>query len=32
VFSAKPELKATIDDGPIAEPKPVILPKAQASL
>jgi parallel beta-helix repeat protein len=32
VFSDKPELKATIDDGPIAEPKPVILPKAQASL
>ena len=32
VFSAKPEVKASIDDGPIAEPKPVVLPKAQASL
>ena len=29
---AKPEMKPTIDDGPIAEPKPVVLPKAQASL
>jgi len=32
IFSAKPELKPTIDDGPIAEPKPVVLPKAQATL
>jgi parallel beta-helix repeat protein len=32
VFSAKPELKPTIDDGAIAEPKPVVLPKAQAAL
>jgi parallel beta-helix repeat protein len=32
VFSAKPELKPTIDDGPLAEPKPVVLPKAQAGL
>ncbi len=30
VFSAKPEVKPTLDDGPIAEPKPVVLPKAQA--
>ncbi|MFI4965503.1 MAG: parallel beta-helix domain-containing protein [Caulobacterales bacterium] len=29
VFSAKPELTPTIDDGPIAEPKPVVLPQAQ---
>ena len=32
VFSAKPELKPTIDDGAIAEPRPVVLPKAQAAL
>ncbi len=32
VFSAKPEVKPTLDDGPIAEPKPVVLPKAQAGL
>ena len=29
IFSAKPELKPTIDDGPIAEPKVVALPKGQ---
>jgi parallel beta-helix repeat protein len=32
VFSAKPEVVPTIDDGAIAEPKPVVLPKAQAAL
>jgi hypothetical protein len=32
VFSAKPEVKANIDDGAIAEPKPVVLPKGQAGL
>jgi hypothetical protein len=32
VFSAKPEMKATIDDGPMTEPKAVVLPKAQAGL
>jgi len=32
VFSAKPEVKPSIDDGAIAEPKPVVLPKAQAGL
>lgn len=32
VFSAKPEVKPTLDDGAIAEPKPVVLPKAQAAL
>jgi parallel beta-helix repeat protein len=32
VFSAKPEMKPTIDDGAIAEPKAVVLPKAQAGL
>ena len=32
VFSAKPKLVAKIDDGPIAEPKPVVLPKGQAGL
>lgn len=32
IFTAKPEVTPTIDDGPIAEPKPVVLPKAQASL
>jgi len=30
IFSAKPEVKPTMDDGPIAEPKAVVLPKAQA--
>ncbi|THD61842.1 parallel beta-helix domain-containing protein [Phenylobacterium sp.] len=29
VFSAKPQVLATLDDGAIAEPKPVVLPKAQ---
>jgi parallel beta-helix repeat protein len=29
VFSAKPQVTATIDDGPIAEPKAVVLPKGQ---
>jgi parallel beta-helix repeat protein len=29
VFSAKPEVKPAFDDGPISEPKPVVLPKAQ---
>ena len=32
VFSAKPEVKPNIDDGAIAEPKPVVLPKGQAGL
>jgi parallel beta-helix repeat protein len=32
VFSAKPETTAKIDDGPVAEPRPVVLPKAQAAL
>jgi parallel beta-helix repeat protein len=32
VFSAKPQVTPTIDDGPIAEPKPVVLPKAQLAL
>jgi parallel beta-helix repeat protein len=32
IFSAKPEVKPTQDDGPVAEPKPVVLPKAQAAL
>jgi parallel beta-helix repeat protein len=32
VFSAKPQVLQTLDDGPIAEPKPVMLPKAQAAL
>jgi hypothetical protein len=32
VFSAKPEVKPTLDDGVIAEPKPVVLPKAQTGL
>jgi parallel beta-helix repeat protein len=31
VFSAKPEVKPTLDDGAIAEPKPVVLPRAQAA-
>ena len=29
VFSAKPQVTPTLDDGAIAEPKPVVLPKAQ---
>ena len=32
VMSAKPEMKPTIDDGAIAEPAPVVLPKGQANL
>ncbi|WP_372785926.1 parallel beta-helix domain-containing protein [Phenylobacterium sp.] len=32
VFSAKPEMTPKIDDGAVAEPKPVVLPKAQAAL
>ena len=32
VFSAKPQVSPTLDDGPIAEPKAVVLPKAQAGL
>jgi hypothetical protein len=32
VFTAKPQVVPTIDDGAIAEPKPVVLPKAQAGL
>jgi parallel beta-helix repeat protein len=32
VFSAKPQVTPTVDDGPIAEPKPVVLPKAQTGL
>ena len=32
VFSAKPQVSPTLDDGAIAEPKPVVLPKAQAAL
>jgi parallel beta-helix repeat protein len=32
VFSAKPQVQPTVDDGAIAEPKPVVLPKAQAAL
>jgi hypothetical protein len=32
VFSAKPQSVPSIDDGPIAEPKPVVLPKGQAGL
>lgn len=32
VFSAKPQTAVKIDDGPVAEPKPVVLPKAQAAL
>ncbi|HEY2754049.1 parallel beta-helix domain-containing protein [Phenylobacterium sp.] len=32
VFSAKPQVVPTIDDGAIAEPKPVVLPKAQTGL
>jgi parallel beta-helix repeat protein len=30
VFSAKPEVTPTIDDGAVVEPKAVVLPKAQA--
>lgn len=30
VMTAKPEVKPTIDDGPISEPKPVVLPRGQA--
>ena len=29
VFSAKPQVSPTLDDGAIAEPKPVVLPKTQ---
>ncbi len=29
IFSAKPEVKPTLDDGPIPEPKPIVLPKLQ---
>ena len=32
VFSAKPQVTPTLDDGAIAEPKAVVLPKAQAGL
>jgi hypothetical protein len=32
MMSAKPEVKPNVDDGAIAEPKPVVLPKAQAGL
>ena len=32
VFSAKPQVTPSIDDGPVAEPKPVVLPKAQSAL
>ena len=32
VFSAKPQVTPTIDDGPIVEPKAVVLPKAQSAL
>jgi hypothetical protein len=32
IMSAKPEVKPTFDDGALAEPKPVVLPKAQAGL
>lgn len=32
IFSAKPEVSPTLDDGAIAEPKPVTLPKGQAGL
>jgi parallel beta-helix repeat protein len=32
VMTAKPELKPAIDDGPIAEPAPVVLPKGQSGL
>lgn len=30
IMTAKPEVKPAIDDGAIAEPKPVVLPKGQA--
>jgi parallel beta-helix repeat protein len=32
VFSAKPAVVPSIDDGPMPEPKPVVLPKPQAAL
>ncbi len=32
VFTAKPAVVPSIDDGPMAEPKPVVLPKAQSGL
>jgi hypothetical protein len=32
VFSAKPAVVPSIDDGPMTEPKAVALPKAQAGL
>jgi parallel beta-helix repeat protein len=32
VFSANPEVVPTLDDGAVAEPKPVVLPKAQTGL
>ena len=32
VMTAKPQIKPTIDDGPIAEPAAVVLPKGQANL
>ncbi|THD77341.1 MAG: DUF1565 domain-containing protein [Phenylobacterium sp.] len=32
VMTARPEMKPTIDDGAIAEPAPVVLPKGQANL
>jgi parallel beta-helix repeat protein len=32
VFSAKPQVQPTVDDGAITEPKAVVLPKAQAAL
>jgi parallel beta-helix repeat protein len=32
IMSAKPDVKLSIDDGAIAEPKPVVLPKTQTGL
>jgi hypothetical protein len=32
IMSAKPDVKPTVDDGAIAEPKPVVLPKTQSGL
>jgi len=32
IMSAKPDIKPAIDDGAIAEPKPVVLPKPQSAL
>jgi parallel beta-helix repeat protein len=32
IMSAKPDIKPSIDDGAIAEPKPVVLPKPQSAL